>query len=52
MDKNKAIFTSMLDWCKDEFKKKKHSTEELLFITAAMSFAVDGINKLETGHAN
>ena len=41
------IFRKMLSWCRSEITKKHHSTDEMLFITAAMSYAIDGISKME-----
>jgi len=49
---NEKILRTMLNWCTSEITKKRHSTDELLFITAAMSYAIDGISKMENdGHA-
>jgi len=44
---NEKIFRKMLSWCRSEITKKHHSTDEMLFITAAMSYAIDGISKME-----
>ncbi len=47
MTDNRRIFENMLAWCKTEIIKGKHSAEELLFISATMSHAIEGLSKLE-----
>ena len=44
---NEKIFRKMLSWCRSEITKKHHSTDEMLFITATMSYAINGISKME-----